>query len=149
MDLPIALASVISLGSSLGRRFPPARDKRDRPVRDAGCELVSAAEFQLGEHAGEVILDRLRAEIQLGSDLPIRQARRHRSCHPELLNGQATEVGVMTVSGPQTQHMQLQSGALRKGVSAESSEDLLRRPERTDRGLAPLQPEKTSAVFKL
>src|SRR5215469_18408839 len=94
-------------------------------------------------------LDRLRAEVQLGSDLAIRQARRHRSCHPEFLTGQATEVSVVAVTGPQTQRIQLQPGALRKWASAEGSEDLVRGPERGDRCLAPLHPGKTPAVFKL
>jgi len=54
-------------------------------VSDPGRELVAAAYPQLGEDTREVILDGLRAQVQLGGGLAVGESRCHQSRYPEFL----------------------------------------------------------------
>ena len=71
------------------RRADTGSFRRRGPAADPRGELMAAADAELGERVSEVVLDRLRAQVQLGGGLPIGEPRRDQAHYPQFLRGKA------------------------------------------------------------
>src|SRR5262245_33303698 len=65
------------------------------PVREHGAKLSAVVDVELAEHLAQVVLDRARAEEELGADLRVGVPVAHQPCDLDLLGRQ----GVARVIG--------------------------------------------------
>ena len=110
---------------------------------------MAAADAELGVGVSEVVLHRLGAQVQLGGRLPVGQPGCDQACYPEFLRGQAGQVRVAALPGPDAERVELRFGRAREGPCPQSTERLFGSPHRLDGLTAPLKQGKASPVLQI
>src|SRR3954470_7817558 len=106
-------------------------------------------QVELQEHLVQVVLDGLRAEEELRSDVAVAAAPRRELCDPPLLRRQLVERARIARAGSLPCRMELLSRPFRPERSAHPLERLERRPKLDPRLETPLLPPQELAVGEM